>query len=407
MRQRRTAITAALLLGGSFIGAPTVASAADATTVTRAAASDGTLRFAAELGYSGYLRHSWQGTVVAQSPLPAALQLDGAGQAWRIWYLSTAWNGSPTVVSSTLTLPPGQPPAGGWPVVSYSHGLGGTADQCAPSRLGPSPWERALNDELLAGGYAIAATDYDGIGTPGEASIINGPSEAYSVIDAVRAARRVAPVSRDWISVGYSLGGHAALWSGHLAGSYAPELRHRGTIALASFIQFPIQLATEQVGNPAAPLIAGTLYSGVTAPVTHPGWDATQWFTPLGLSLVDLAREECVGQLATDVAAVTNGQAFKDPAAAQAEFARLLDPQDVPIARYPEPVRLAHGTADAVPAAASALAAEQLTAAGTDVTYTAVPGADHFTLLPTIAPQVLTWTRQLFAEEPSTWASMP
>ncbi|HEV2345286.1 MAG TPA: lipase family protein [Actinocrinis sp.] len=390
-RETRTAITTALLLGVTIIGGPMLAPTADAAAATGTAAGETTIRPATAIG------NAWQGTLIHEAPLPAALQLDGAGQAWRIWYESTAWDGAPTVVSGTLTVPPGEPPAGGWPVVSYSHGFGGTADQCAPSVQGPSPWERALNDELLAGGYAIAATDYDGIGTPGEPSIVNGPSEAYSVIDIVRAARRVAPLSRDWISVGYSLGGHAALWSAHLADSYAPELRHRGTVALANFIQFPLQLATEQVANPAAPLIPGTLYSGVTGPVTHPGWDASQWFTPLGLGLIDKARTECVGQLAADVATVTNGQVFKDPAAAAAEFNRLLDPQDVPITRYPEPVRLAHGTADGTPAAASALTAQELAAAGTDVTYLPVPGADHFTLLPTIAPQVLTWARQMFA----------
>lgn len=390
-RKSRTALTAALLLGASIIEGPAIAPTADA-------AAAGTAASVTTISPGVQRADSWLGTVVRMEPLSVALRLDGAGQEWRIWYLSTAWNGAPTVVSGTLALPPGRPPAGGWPVVSYSHGFGGTADQCAPSVLGPSPWERALNDALLAGGYAIAATDYDGIGTPGEPSIVNGPSEAYSVIDIVRAARRVAPVSHDWISVGYSLGGHAALWSAHLAGSYAPELRHRGTIALASFIQFPLQLATEQVSDPAAPLIPGTLYSGVTGPVTHPGWDAAQWFTPLGLSLIDKARDECVGQVAADVASITNGQVFKDPAAAAAEFNRLLDPQDVPIARYPEPVRMAHGLADATPAAASALAAQQLAAAGTDVTYVPVPGADHFTLLPTVATQVVTWARQMFAE---------
>lgn len=392
-RQTRTAITAALLLGATFIGGPVLAPTADAAAATGTAARDSTIWPTAEVG------QAWQGTLVQQAPLPAALQLDGAGQSWRIWYLSTAWDGSPTVVSGTLTVPPGEPPAGGWPVVSYSHGFSGTADQCAPSQLGPSPWERALNDKLLSGGYAIAATDYDGIGTPGDPSIVNGPSEGYAVIDAVRAARHLAPLSRDWVSVGYSLGGHAALWAGHLADSYAPELHHRGTIAMASFIRFPLQLAAEQISNPAAPLIPATLYSGVTGPVTHPGWDASQWFTPLGLSLIDKARTECVGQLAADVATVTNGQAFMDPAAAQAEFNRLLDPQDVPITRYPEPVRMAHGTADPISLPeASALTAQELAAAGTDVTYVPVAGADHFTLLPTIASQALTWAQQMFGE---------
>jgi hypothetical protein len=339
----------------------------------------------------------WLGLPVRVEPLPIALRLAGAGQAWRIWYLSTAWDGSPTVVSGTITVPTGTPPPGGWPVVSYAHGFGGTADQCAPSNLGPSPWERTLNETLLGGGYAIAATDYDGIGTPGESSVINGRSEGYAVIDAVRAARYLAPVSGSWISVGYSLGGHAALWSGHLADTYAPSLRHVGTIALASFVQFPIQLASEQISNPAAPVTPGSLYSGVTGPVTHPDFVASDWFTPQGLQLVDQARQECIGQLAADTATVTNGQVFIDPAAAEAEFARLLAPEEVPIGRYPEPVRLAHGTADLIPAQASQVTAAELAAAGTDVTYTPVAGADHFTLLPSIAPQVLTWTRQLFA----------
>lgn len=145
-------------------------------------------------------------------------------------------------------------------------------------------------------------------------------------------------------------------------------------------------------------MTAGTLYSGLTGPVTHPGeFRPADWFTPEGLRLVDLARHECVGQLAVDAAADTNGQVFRDPAAAAAEFARLLAGQDVPVGRYREPVRLAHGTADQIPAAASALTARQLAAAGTDVVYTPIAGADHFTLLLAIAGQVLGWTRQLFA----------
>jgi hypothetical protein len=389
------------MLCAAVVAGPVLAPTAVAAAASGNTASDNTASQNTAAGNTAAvpadLSSAWQGTPVRLEPLPAALQLDGAGRSWRIWYLSTAWNRTPTVVSGTLTLPPGNPPPGGWPVVSYAHGFGGTADQCAPSQLGPSPWERALDDTLLAGGYAIAATDYDGIGTPGESSVINGPAEAYSVIDVVRAARRVAPVSRSWVSVGYSLGGHAALWSGDLADSYAPELRHLGTIALASFVQFPIQLAAEEISNPAAPVTPGTLYSGVTGPVTHPDFDAAQWFTPFGLGLIELARTECIGQLAADVAADTNGQVFQDPAAAAAEFARLLSGQDVPIGRYREPVRLAHGTADQIPASASALTAQELAAAGTDATYTPVAGADHFTLLPTIAPQVLTWTQEMFA----------
>ena len=43
----------------------------------------------------------------------------------------------------------------------------------------------------LSQGYAIVATDYVGLGTPGIHAYLDGPSAAHSVIDMVRAARAV------------------------------------------------------------------------------------------------------------------------------------------------------------------------------------------------------------------------
>ena len=45
----------------------------------------------------------------------------------------------------------------------------------------------------LSQGYAIVATDYVGLGTPGIHAYLDGPSAAHSVIDMVRAARAVEP----------------------------------------------------------------------------------------------------------------------------------------------------------------------------------------------------------------------
>jgi Secretory lipase len=82
-----------------------------------------------------------------------------------------------------------------------------------------------VHETLLAAGYAIVVTDYDGIGTPGESSVVDGPSQAYAMIDIVRAARTLAPLSRQWAGVGDSLGGYTALFA-----AYAPEPRHVGTV---------------------------------------------------------------------------------------------------------------------------------------------------------------------------------
>lgn len=50
-------------------------------------------------------------------------------------------------------------------------------------------------------------------------------SEAYSVIDMVRAARLLEPdLARKWIVIGQSQGGQAAMFTAWMATSYAPEL---------------------------------------------------------------------------------------------------------------------------------------------------------------------------------------
>lgn len=335
------------------------------------------------------------GTPVAVRPLPAELRLAGTGAAWRVWYLSTSWSGRRTVVSGTVTVPAGRPPAGGWRLVGLGPGFNGTPDACAASRAGTPPFARPLAEALLAAGYAVAVTDYEGIGTPGEGSGVHGRAEAAALIDAVRAARRIAPVSSTWAAVGYSMGGHAALWAGSLATSYAPELRHVGTIAVAPTTQWGLQSAAS--GVPAAPLNPAVPYLGRTLPITdRDAFRAEDWFTPLGLELVAAAGRLCVADLATAAAGVTNADAFLDPPAAGAAFAALLADDEVPVTRYPRPVRLAHGTADALPAALTELTAGQLAAAGTDVAYVPVAGADHFTVLAAVSPLVTGWLGELF-----------
>ncbi|MEH1127736.1 alpha/beta hydrolase [Micromonospora sp. CPCC 206061] len=341
------------------------------------------------------------GRPVSVEPLPDDLRLSGAGAAWRLRYTSTSWSGRTTVVSGTLAVPPGRPPRHGWPVVSFAPGFGGTPDACAPSVAGVPPFARPFGEALLAAGYAVAVTDYEGIGTPGESSVVHGPAEAYAVIDIVRAARRLAPVSRAWAAVGYSLGGHAALWAGHLATGYAPELRHNGTVAIAATTQWAAQFAAPPARDPAAPLNPVVPFMGRTLALTHPGqFRAGDWFTPAGMELVDLAGRVCVAEMAAAIAGVTNGDALRDPAAAADAFTALLAPHEVPIGRYREPVRLAHGTADALPAVLSEITAGLLAAAGTDVEYAPVPGADHFTVLALVARATVAWLAEMFASVP-------
>ncbi|TKK91329.1 hypothetical protein FDA94_00525 [Herbidospora galbida] len=337
-----------------------------------------------------------KGTLVRVEALTGNLKLAGSGPSWRVWYVSSAWNRQPTVISGTISLPLGRPPASGWPMISFGHGFGGVADSCAVSRTGGAPGERTLQEALIGAGYAVAVTDFQGIGTPGESPGVDGPSAAYAMIDIVRAARRLGPVSRSWLPVGYSLGGHAALWSGALAASYAPELAAKGTIALAPFTQWQLQVGSPLVRDPAGAASFVVPYSGRALPITH-DFRPARWFTRKGLELIGLAGRLCVDEMVAAVAGLTNADILKDPVAASDEFVRLFAEEEAPLTGYTRPVQLIHGTADTLPAVFSEITTGQLAGAGLDATYTPVDGADHFTLLPAVAADVVTRAEAFFA----------
>jgi acetyl esterase/lipase len=88
---------------------------------------------------------------------------------------------------------------------------------------------------MVERGYVVAATDYPGLGTPGPHPYLVGVSEARAVIDSVRIAGTL-PGAGDgtrFVVWGHSQGGQAALFTGMIARTYAPELALLG-IAVAA-----------------------------------------------------------------------------------------------------------------------------------------------------------------------------
>jgi alpha-beta hydrolase superfamily lysophospholipase len=191
--------------------------------------------------------NAWQGRVVAHGelldhrPLELADQLAAtSGDAKLIRYLSTALHGGPTVVSGVVLIPTGDPPANGWPVVAWGAGGFGVSDRTAPSRS-PFLSSRAGNNayapflsRLLDAGYAVAATDYEGQGTPGVRPFQAPYSEGRSMIDAVLAARQLQlGLDERWFAVGHSGGGHAALDAAETSDlGYAGRLRLLGCVVM-------------------------------------------------------------------------------------------------------------------------------------------------------------------------------
>lgn len=159
----------------------------------------------------------------------------GNGKAFRILYRSTGLDGQPIALSGAIFLPDAAPASGRRPIVAWAHPTTGVVEKCAPTLLPDLSGTIPGLEDMLARGWIVAATDYAGLGTPGMHPYLIGESEARAVLDSVRAARTMPKADAgDTFAVwGHSQGGHAALFTGQLAQSYAPELRLVGVAAAA------------------------------------------------------------------------------------------------------------------------------------------------------------------------------
>ncbi|TQF65497.1 lipase [Rhodococcus spelaei] len=321
------------------------------------------------------------GAVLESSPLPANLWLPGAGTAWRLTYLTTGPRGI-TPSTGMVFLPPGLPPAGGWPVIAWAHGTIGDSDFDAPSVTGVDGDTRAYVNDWLGRGYAVAATDYIGLGTEGVPPYLDGQAAAHAVIDSVRAAHALdRSLSPKWAVVGLSEGGHAAVFTAHEATRYAPELDYRG--AVANGVPSNIETIAPLAGPwfPPAGLFAGltNFMTFVIAGVrdVHPELNVDSYLTPVGRSLVDAAPNLPYAEFAKLSANVSVAQMLSRSLANPALLAALRDYLQVPTSGFDRPLFIAQGVRDAVvPIPLTLKLIADMKLAGTRPDFRVYPG-DH------------------------------
>ena len=172
------------------------------------------------------------GTLVRQEPIDGA-PLGAA--AYRVLYRSTGLKGEPIFVSGVVVVPRGESPVDGRPIIAWAHPTSRITPRCAPS-LAMFVFQQIQGlRSFVERGYVVAATDYPGLGTGELHPYLVGESEARAVIDAVRVARTMpgAGGGKRFTVWGHSQGGQAALFSGMIAKSYAPELTLLGVAAAA------------------------------------------------------------------------------------------------------------------------------------------------------------------------------
>jgi hypothetical protein len=95
-----------------------------------------------------------------------------------------------------------------------------------------------LLNRFLRAGWAVAMTDYEGLGTYGVHPYLLGESEGRGILDIVPAVRELAAaddvngpgIAREYVIVGHSQGGQAALFGAHLAHRDSAVYADRGTL---------------------------------------------------------------------------------------------------------------------------------------------------------------------------------
>jgi pimeloyl-ACP methyl ester carboxylesterase len=296
------------------------------------------------------------GDLIRARRLTGAPALASAGSNRLVLYRSTGLDGKPVAVSGTVSVPRGKAPKGGWPVISWGHGTTGIADSCAPSRdtRGNPAHDYtayaypALNRYLKAG-YAVVRTDYQGLGTPGTHEFLVGVPEGRSVLDMVRAARKLDPrIGKRVALVGHSQGGQAVLYAASLAPKWTPELKVRGTVAFA-----PVSHLSTQAGfipslkTPSSlSAYAAIILRGVDT--AEPKQHLSRLLTDRGAALYPQTKRKCQAELVQ--ADSFGGLAPADVIRSDADLSPLVKAlarrDDVENVRIRTPVRVEQGTAD-------------------------------------------------------------
>lgn len=165
---------------------------------------------------------------VTDLPLPTGVK------AVRILYRGQSPDQAPVPVSGIVLVPPGKAPTAGWPVIAWAHGTTGVERACAPSvskDLGTYEWIELVS--LLDMGYAVVATDYQGLGTQGQHPYMDKVTNAEDTIDSVAAARAaVATLGSRWVAMGHSQGGLAVAGVAELEHAIK-DPNYLGAIAIA------------------------------------------------------------------------------------------------------------------------------------------------------------------------------
>lgn len=324
------------------------------------------------------------GVLIRQEPIEGAPVLDGAGTNLRILYSSTEGLGgqAKNVISGALYLPKGDPPEGGWPLLVWSHGTVGIGDLCAPSYDGRGERDPKYLNPWLEKGYAIAASDYQGLGTPGTHPYMDARTMAFNNLDLIRALQSSDfPLSDKVVIAGQSQGATGALATASHAEAYAPDVNLGGVIA-TGIPHFSPSVIWDLVSNGDPDAVSAsvplTLYMLTFTEMLDPDFRLEGILSDKAKPVVSEINDTSVFDFieASQIAGLSSGNTFES----RPEFGllKVFSRTDLPDMGFKTPVFAGSGTEDKItPFWMQQEFISDACAAGASISATTYDGANH------------------------------
>ena len=342
------------------------------------------------------LRAGRPGDLISATPVIAP----AGSRGWKVQYHSRSLDGRDIPVSGVIVAPTSKPPPGGRPVVTWAHGTHGLADMCAPSQAIDSTYRITGIRQFLKAGDVVAATDSEGLGTPGQHPYLVGESEGRSVLDIVRAAEQLAGTgaSAETLVYGHSQGGQAALFAGQIAPTYAPDLHLLGVTAVAPVSDLNDLLPAASV---AAPLVGYVVMSAVGLRTTYP-IDLAAILTPQTIADLAIVDRLCSDDLIDYYAQFAPSQVVVQNPVDVPGVAAVLAQNRAGNVPTPAPLLIIQGDQDAlVPQAETEAFVARACALGDRVDYRIYRGAHHVGARDVSVNEVAAWMADRVAGVPA------
>lgn len=383
------------------------------------------------------------GQIIKKEPVETPVR---GAQAWRIAYISSDLNDKKTISTGLVVSPTGTAPAGGRPIISWSHGTTGTARNTGPSQIenpavplnlyflvdGNSWIDYGLPclEQFIKDGYVVVGTDYQGLGSSGRHQYAVAKTNGRDAINAARAAGSMQETGagKKTIFIGWSQGAGSTVG----ASSQKDYISQKGTayddLDILGFVAMAVpDLAMfrpktlDEAG--ATKMItdftqAWSVDSFAFAHMAMNMW-GTQAAFPDELQLSDIFTDEGARALdqiflnksvhtATDTINFNYGNTYKNllkpqpqntMAWAKAIIAGSVDNDTKPVA----PVLILYGNKDTtLPPEMGEFYRKQICAIGGNVARIQLPGdQNHFTTPAASIPFYLPWIRDRLAGKPA------